>query len=131
MSNESNQLLADIQTNAPEKHPYVFVSPQRFVKIKERQDSEKWNSRCNIVTNVTNNFVNICRKADAKELTLHDLRWSAITNWAQSLPIQVVQQLAGHSDIATTRQYYLSVRSEDLALASELINALVTKTKSD
>jgi integrase len=30
----------------------------------------------------------------------------AITNWAQKLPIQVVQQLAGHSDISTTRKYY-------------------------
>jgi integrase len=131
MSNESDQLLADIQTNAPEKHPYVFVSPQRFVIIKERQDSGKWNSRCNIVNNVTKNFTNIRSKAGAKELTLHDLRRSAITNWAQSLPIQVVQQLAGHSDITTTRQYYLSVRPEDLASASDLINALVTKTKAD
>jgi integrase len=114
MSNESARLLAKIQSDAPKKHPYVFVSHGRFVRIKERQ-----------------NFANICRKSGVRELTLHDLRRSAITNWAQSLPIQVVQRLAGHSDITTTRQYYLSVRSEDLASASDLINAIVSKTKAD
>jgi hypothetical protein len=30
------------------------------------------------------------------------------------MPIHVVQQLAGHSDIKTTQQYYLSVQPEDL-----------------
>jgi integrase len=45
---------------------------------------------------------------------LHDLRRSTITNWAKELPIQVVQQLAGHSDISTTRKYYLAVQPEDM-----------------
>jgi len=58
---------------------------------------------------------------------LHDIHRSAITNWAKKLPIQVVQQLAGHSDIATTRKYYLAVRSEDLASASNLLNKIESR----
>jgi len=57
--------------------------------------------------------------------TIHDLRRSCITNWAQHLPIHVVQQLAGHSDIKTTQQFYLSVRPEDVAKAQKLQAALL------
>jgi len=46
-----------------------------------------------------------------------DLRRSAITNWAARLPIHVVRRLAGHSDIAATRKYYLAVRQEDVISA--------------
>lgn len=67
-------------------------------------------------------------------------RWSSSERKARHASSQMscssqflsrLQQLAGHSDIITTRQYYLSVRPEDLASASDLINALVTKTKAD
>jgi len=61
----------------------------------------------------------------------NDLRRSAITNWAKKLPIQVFQILAGHSDIATTRKYYLAVRSEDLALANELVDEILARTPRD
>ncbi|MFC1737588.1 hypothetical protein ACFL1G_00880 [Planctomycetota bacterium] len=40
---------------------------------------------------------------------MQDFRRSCITNWVRELPIHVVQKLAGHSDIKTTRLYYLSV----------------------
>jgi len=62
---------------------------------------------------------------------LHDLRRSAITNWAQKLPIQVVRQLAGHSDISTTRKYYLAVRSKDLVSAKKLLNSILTQAYDD
>jgi len=65
------------------------------------------------------------------ERTLHDLRRSAITNWARHLPIQVVQQLAGHSDISTTRKYYLTVRPEDMISANKVLNSILAKTWGD
>ena len=37
MSDESSQLLANIQVQAPEGHPYVFVSPKRLKRIKKRR----------------------------------------------------------------------------------------------
>jgi integrase len=63
--------------------------------------------------------------------TDHDLRRSAITNWAQEMPIQVVQQFAGHSNINTTREYYLTVRSEDIVNANKLMNSLLAGENSD
>ena len=57
--------------------------------------------------------------------TIRDLRRSCITNWARELPIHVVQQLAGHSDIKTIRQFYLSVQSTDLDKARSLRAAIL------
>ncbi len=38
-------------------------------------------------------------------------------NRTQRLPIQVVQQLSGHSNIDTTRKYHLTGRPQDVATA--------------
>lgn len=129
MSDESAQLLADLQLKAKEGFPYIFVSPQRLKRIRERQKVGTWTPRSQIVNNLDRNFRLLRTKACVDECVLHDLRRSAITNWAKKLPIQVVQQLAGHSDISTTRKYYLAVRSEDLASASKLLNKLLAKAK--
>ena len=67
-----------------------------------------------------------CRRANVEYLTSHDLRHSCITNWVKKLPIQAVQYLAGHSNIATTRKYYLSVRDSDLETAREIQSKLIT-----
>ena len=50
---------------------------------------------------------------NVKYFTLYDLRRSSITDWAEALPVHVVQKLAGHSDNKTTQRYYLSVRASD------------------
>ena len=70
-------------------------------------------------------------KAGVDECAIHDLRCSAITNWANKLPIEVVQKLAGHSDISTTREHYMAVRSEDLASANKFLNKILAKVKAD
>jgi hypothetical protein len=62
-------------------------------------------------------FKALCRQAGVGLFTIHDLRRSCITNWARSLPTHVVQKLAGHSDIKTTQQFYLSVQEDDFAKA--------------
>ena len=48
-----------------------------------------------------------------------------ITNWARHLPIQVTQLLAGHSDIKTTQEYYLSVQDSDLKKAQRVQKKLL------
>jgi len=60
-----------------------------------------------------------------------DLRRSATTNWAQKLPIQVVQQPAGHADISTTQKYYLAVRPDDLASAGRILKSIATAQGND
>jgi integrase len=41
----------------------------------------------------------------------------------------VVQQSAGHSNITTTRKYYLKVRTEDMVKAGQIINQVVVVAK--
>jgi len=49
---------------------------------------------------------------------------------ASQLPIQVVQQPAGHYDIVQTRKYYLTVRSEDMVSANKVLSNLFAKVKA-
>jgi integrase len=74
---------------------------------------------------------NLRGRAGVAKCTLHDLRRSAITNGAGQLPIQLVQELAGHSDIATTRKYYLTVRSEDMLSANKVLNSILAGAQDD
>jgi integrase len=131
MSDESTQLLADFQLKAKEGFPYIFISPQRLKRIRERQKVGTWTPRSQIINNLDRDFRILRRKAGVDKCVIHDLRRSAITNWAKKLPIQVVQELAGHSDISTTRKYYLAVRSEDLASANKFLNQILAKAKTN
>jgi integrase len=131
MSDGIVQLLADLQAQVPEGHPCVFVSPERLSRIEQRQKTGDWIPRSEMVNNVTRDFNVVRRRAGIKRCTLHDLRRSAITNRAKKLPIQVVRQLAGHADIVTTEKYYLSVRSEDLASASQVLNGILADNDDD
>ena len=131
ISDETTKLLVDIQAEAEEGNAYIFISRQRFRRIKERVRAGRWNGKSEIVNNVMRDFEVICRRGGVAKCTLHDLRRSAITNWARYLPIHVVQQLAGHSDIATTRKYYLSVQSSDIAFAREALKKILAAGNHD
>ena len=110
---------------------YLAGSQNPFGKIKQRQIIGNWNPQSEIINNLYKNFqITNCRAGVAK-CTLHDLRRSAITNGAQLLTIQVVQQLAGHSDISTTIEYYLIVRREDLEYANKVLNSILAKAQDD
>jgi len=131
MSDETAQLLIDLQVKSPEFHPYIFVSPERLDRIKKRRKAGKWNSRSEVVNNLGERFNTIRRHANVAKCTIHDLRRSAITNWAKDLPIQVVQTLAGHADIKTTNKYYLAVRPEDFVAASETLKHLLSENAAN
>ncbi len=118
-------LLATWQSIAPEGCPYVFVEAGRWNYYRQAVRDGQWRPGQDLVNNVLRRFKTICRRAGLDSCTLHDLRRSCITNWAKQLPIHVVQQLAGHSDIQTTRQFYLSVQSEDVAKAQAVQAALL------
>jgi integrase len=130
VSDQSAQLLADLQLRAEEGFPYIFISPQRLKRIRERQRIGTWTPRSQIINNLDRDFRILRCKAGVDECVIHDLRRSAITNWAKKLPIQVVQELAGHADISTTRKYYLAVRSEDLVSANSFLNEILAKMKT-
>jgi integrase len=82
-----------------------------------------------VINNLTRGFEVIRSRAGVSKCTPHDLRPSAITNWAQELPVQVVQEFAGHSNIATTRRHYLTVRAEDIKRASQLMNRMLEASR--
>lgn len=131
ISNEAINLLVNIQNNAPDQSPYIFISPQRLERILERIRIGKWNDRSDVINNVTRKFAIIREKAKVEKCTIHDLRRSAITNWAEKLPFQVVHKLAGHSHIKTTMDYYLIVRPEDFSAASKVFDEMLAKAKLD
>ncbi|MHC4069488.1 MAG: tyrosine-type recombinase/integrase, partial [Planctomycetota bacterium] len=125
VSDEALKLLIDIQVNAPDGHPYIFITPQRLERIAERIRKGEWNERSEVINNMTRNFKRIRTRARVDKCTIHDLRKSAITNWSKKLPIQMTRELAGHSSIKTTLEYYLVVRPEDFKAAGEVFNEML------
>ncbi len=131
MTDETVQLCTQMQLEATEKSPYIFISLQRLSRIMQRKKIRMWNSRSEIINNMRENFQSIRCLAGLAKFTLHDLRRSAVTNWAQRLPIQVVQKLAGHSDMKTTQQYYLAVRQEDIVAANRVVRSLFSQDEEN
>jgi integrase len=82
ISEEALKLLVDIQVNAPDGHPYIFIAPQRLERIAQRIRIGEWNERSEVINNMTRNFNRIRTRAEVDKCTIHDLRKSAITNWS-------------------------------------------------
>lgn len=123
---ETLQLLANLQTESEEGNPYVFIPTVRWQHILKRRSEGTWQPDYEVINNLTRSIEVFCQWANVDYFTPHDLRRSCITNWARRLPIQTVQHLAGHSNIATTRKYYLSVQSSDMEAAREIQSRLMT-----
>ena len=114
------QMLVDLQSQADEASPYVFVGSERLQHILRRRAEGRWMPDNDLINNVSRDLDIIINQTNVARFTLHDLRRSCVTNWAKVLPIHVVQRLAGHSDIKTTQKYYLSVQDDDLNEARKL-----------
>jgi integrase len=122
-------LLTTLQSVAPENSPYVFMDVERWDFYRRQIEAKKWNPRSDLVNNWLRRFKTLCKQTGVGRFTIHDLRRSCITNWARKLPIHVTQQLAGHSDIHTTQEYYLSVQADDLAKAKRMQTKLMVGLK--
>lgn len=60
------------------------------------------------------------------ELTVHTLRKCAGQNWADYMPVNVVKELAGHSNIETINRFYSTVDEEHLKVAVKIGDELLT-----
>jgi integrase len=118
-------LVAAWQSAAPEGCPYVFMERDRWHYYRRRLEEGRWRVGADLVNNLLRRFKTICRQAGAGIYSIRDMRCSCITNWARHLPIYVVQQLAGHSDMRTTQRYYLVVQPEDLDKARDVQSQLL------
>jgi integrase len=127
LSQPAIDALTAWQSIAPESCPYVFMESGRWQYYRQQVTDGRWSASADLVNNVLRRFKTLCRRAAVGPYTVHDLRRSCVTNWARRLPIHVVQQLAGHSDINTTQQFYLSVRPEDVAEARAVAGSLLAR----
>lgn len=127
LSDQAVNLLAAWQSVSPENCPYVFMVQERWDYYRKQVSEKRWTEGQDLVNNLLRRLKTICRRAGVLLYSFHDLRRSCITNWAKYLPIHVVQQLAGHSDIRTTQKYYLSVQSEDIKKAQLVQSKLLRK----
>jgi integrase len=125
LASQAVNLVAAWQSVAPEGCPYVFMERERWDYYRLRVEAGRWRAGTDLVNNLLRRFNTICRQAGAGIYSIRDMRCSCITNWARQLPIYVVQQLAGHSDMRTTQRYYLLVQQEDLDKARDVQSKLL------
>ena len=125
LPSQTVSLLAAWQSVAPEGCPYVFMGETRWAYYHRQVERGCWREGQDLLNNLLRRFKTICRKAGIGPYTLHDLRRTCITSWAGQLPIHVVQQLAGHSDMRTTQRYYLLVQPQDLQKARAIQASLL------
>ena len=123
-------LLTQLQAEAPEGVPYVFLTPKRYERILQRWDNvghkdALWKNQW-LSNNVLRNFKGHCRKAGIKpkgQLCLHTLRKNASQNFADAgLPSNVTQAILGHSRPETTAKYYSQVDKHHLEQARRAVD---------
>lgn len=125
-------LLTEWQTEAPESVPFVLLTAERYEHVKAkwltvRKKGLPWKNRY-LVNNVLRNFKKYYKRAGIRPIgkfTIHVLRKCAGQNWADHLPMNVVKELMGHSDIATTQKYYNQVDEDHEAKAARVIQELL------
>ena len=126
ISEQTAQLLIDLQSKRPTGYPYVFVPTKRYDYIQTQlRAKKKWSfssSRTSIFNNFYKQFDKIFLRAGIKKKgKFHDMRSTALSNWfAQGLSEYKVMRLAGHSNFETTRKFYLSIKDDYLDTAREM-----------
>jgi len=131
-------LLTQWQTEAPESVPFVLLTRERHERVKVkwqaiRKKGLPWKNRY-LVNNVLRNFKTHVKRAGIKpvgKLTVHTLRKCAGQNWADYLPMNVVKELMGHSNIATTQEFYTTVDRDHEKKAAQVVQRLLEKNQSD
>lgn len=127
-------LLTELQSNSPDKVPYVLLTEDRYRRIitnwqKCRASGLPWYNRY-YANNALRDFKKRLKRAGIKQgsktLTIHTLRKCCCQNWVDGgLPITTVKELMGHADIATTQKYYCTVDEDHRAKAAAVQNKIL------
>lgn len=105
-------LLSELLASAPAGQVYVFVKGKGPTQGSRMARANIWRD-----------FRAIRRRASVCQFGFHDLRKSYCTHLSTRLPMHLVQELAGHSDIRTTRRFYVKVKPEMLDDARSAVEA--------
>ncbi len=109
---------------ASDRSAYVFLDLKRIDQLRRHIGDRGLPVSVDPVPNVLPQYKAIQAEAGiAKPLgTLHDLRKTWCTRLAATLPLHVLKEFAGHTDIATTAKYYTRTTEAD---AAKLRRALI------
>ncbi len=111
LTDELVSMLAEHQSSQPENYPYVLVPSCRYDRVQELRQNGKWTlcSQLNLISNFTQQFKKILKRAGIKSGTFHDLRRTALSNLlAGGLGEYDIMRIAGHSSFDVTHKFYLS-----------------------
>jgi integrase len=116
----------------PTFSPRQLIDGLRYQTILNRwkkcqEEGKPWSNRY-MMNNALRDFRVHAKRAGIRvngQLTIHCLRKSCGQNWANALPIHVVKELMGHSDISTTQMFYSQVERDQRRQAAKVIQALV------
>jgi len=137
LSNGTLDLLTQLQAEAPEGVPYVFLTEPRYEQVKKkwhkiRAEGKPWKNRW-LLSNVLRNFKKHCHRAGIKPtgtLTVHSLRKNAGQDLADAgLPLNVVQAILGHSDPSTTLRHYSQVDQHHMKQVAKAIDGRLGRRK--
>jgi len=131
-------LLTQWQAEAPEGVPFILLTKERYERVKVkwqqvRTGGKPWKNRY-VINNVLRNFKSHIRRAGIKpigKLTVHTLRKCCGQNWADHLPMNVVKELMGHSNVATTQEFYTTVDRDHEKKAAQVVQTLLEQSQND
>ncbi len=118
--------------------PYVFITLNRLADLGRRLQAETLRPNYEPVNNVLRGFQRIQRwarallaerrgvtaeKVEWRMGCIHDLRDTYLTG-IKGVPIDVLQRIAGHADIATTIRFYTKATDRD----ADIVRAAVSKS---
>ena len=132
-------LLTQLQLESPESVPFVLMDKKGCQRVRDKwqecqKDGKHWLNRYwanNTIRNFHRRIDWAEIETDGKELTVHVLRKCCGQNWANHLPMNVVKEFMGHSDIATTQTYYSCVVDAHYERATETMNDLLRKAEAE
>jgi len=130
-------ILAELHAEASEGIPYVLLNEQEYETAlnkwqRYQKEGRSWANR-DLQNNTLTTFKRHAKRAGIKangSLSIHTLRKSCITNWANRINNpQVTQTLAGHADLSTTLSYYSQVTLDQRDQAAKAINEMLNDVK--
>jgi integrase len=125
-------LLTQLHAEVSERVPFILLTRDRFDRVKTkwhdvRREGLPWKNRY-LVNNTLRTFKAHVKRAGIKpvgKFTVHTLRKCCGQNWADHLPMNVVKELMGHSNISTTAEFYSTVDRDHEVKAARVMQSLL------